>query len=337
MTKAFACYNKDDKIRMKSSSGGIYYLIAQNIISDGGVVYGACYEGTDVCHRRIETLDGISASCGSKYQPSVLGRTFNRVKEDLDDGRKVLFSGTPCQCAGLLAMLGEHENLYCMDFICHGIPSKAAWREYLSSLKKRGAEIISVNMRDKISGWSKYSWRLSGIDGKEIIEPAMKNAFMKGFLADIYLRPSCYQCCFKGIERKTDMTLGDYWGVQNIQPEMFDNKGTSLFFVHSNKGMKLFQKISEQMEYTMADIKRATRANPSLLNSSECPLEREQFFQKMKKQDFIQLIQSLTKVPLYKQIERKVKNMVNIICGGGDEYLTCIQSFDVTDIREVAA
>ena len=247
-TKSFACYNTNETQRMISSSGGIYFLLANAIIEWECIVYGACYEGIDVRHVRIKSKEDISSSCGSKYIPSELGDTFSQVREDLNNGKKVLFSGTPCQCAGLLTFVGTCENLFCVDFICHGIPSKKVWRSYIDDLEHNKSKVLHVNMRDKCSGWNEYSWSIHYIDGSTMTVPFSKIPFMKGFLADLYLRPSCYKCKFKGIYRITDITMGDYWQVNYIQPKMFDNKGTSLIFVHSQKGMQLLNIVSNMLK-----------------------------------------------------------------------------------------
>lgn len=319
MIKAFACYNKNDKIRMKSSSGGVYYLIAEKIVTLGGVVYGAYYDGVNVVHRRIDTLEGIENSCGSKYQPSNLHNIFRQVQDDLKNQQMVLFTGTPCQCSGLLSFVGQYGNLYVSDCVCHGIPSKRAWREYLVSMKKNGMEIASVNMRDKVSGWPGYSWRLTGTNGKEVVQPQFQNQYMKGFISDLYLRPSCYECVFKGLERRTDFTLGDYWGVQVIQPEMFDGRGTSLVFIHTDKGIALFREVADRLQYTDADLERAIQANPSIVKVSARTVKRVFFFQRLDNgEDFIEIVNDLTKLPLYKRAERKVKMLVEKICPSHD-------------------
>ena len=317
MTKLLACYNKDMKIRMNSSSGGIYYPLAKKIISDGGVVYGACYEGTNVYHRRINSMDKIKPSCGSKYQPSILEDTFRKVRIDLQNGLTVFFTGTPCQCEGLCSYVGSSDSLYCADFICHGIPSKKAWRKYLLSMKKHGINITSVNMRDKSSGWQEYSWKLTDSNETEYIQTYSENAFMKGFLSDIYLRPSCYECFFKGIDRKTDFTLGDYWGVQRIQPELFDNNGISLVFIHSEKGLKLFDGIIEEIYCFDAPLHKVVETNPSCIYSNHKPIRRKEFFEKIDEgYDFIQLVNDMTKESTLKLLARRVKNMIKFRRGG---------------------
>ena len=318
MTKVFACYNKNDDVRMISSSGGMYYLLAEKVINKGGIVYGACYEGTEVVHHRIETIDGIPDSCGSKYIPSKLNDTFLMIRKDLKDGKKVLFTGTPCQCAGLKSFIGNNDNLYLADFICHGMPSKTAWNAYLDSLKKNGQIVTGVNMRNKSSGWLNYSWVIKDQDNNEIRQSHNDNKYMKGFIADLYLRPSCYTCHFKGVERVTDFTMGDYWGVQSIQPDMYDDKGTSLFFVHSDKGMELFEEIQNQIVYKEADVERAIKANPSIVSCAKTTKKREQFFSRINaNEDFIEVVSDLTKVTLQVKVKRKAKNMIKKILGGG--------------------
>ncbi|MCD7711973.1 MAG: Coenzyme F420 hydrogenase/dehydrogenase, beta subunit C-terminal domain, partial [Firmicutes bacterium] len=169
-TKAYACYNKDNNIRSKSSSGGIYYLLAREVLCKGGVVFAACYDGLDVVHKRIDNDNELLDSLGSKYMPSELGDTFIAVKNELTNGRIVLFAGIPCQCDGLLSYMkrcnADCTNLITVDVICHGVPSKKAWKSYCDSLSATGFNLASVNMRDKSSGWKSYSWRLTNTEGK---------------------------------------------------------------------------------------------------------------------------------------------------------------------------
>lgn len=315
-TKAFACYHKDDAIRRRSSSGGIYSLFAEHIIASGGVVYAAIYEGTEVKHTRLTRIEEIEASCGSKYIPSRLDGIFSQVIDDLKNGKNVLFVGTPCQCGGLLALTGERDNLYCIDFICHGMPSKQAWLDYQKSLEKRGFKLASVKMRDKHDGWKNYNWHLTDCSGRIVIEHHWSNAFMRGFLHHLYLRPACYECRFKGIDRPTDLTLGDYWGVQHVQPEMDDNKGTSLVLVHSEKGKALFDRLSDRMVCADAPLQAAAKYNRSLTESANMPPERAKYQAKMKAGgDFISVVERLLKPSLISRIKGKLKRTVKRLIG----------------------
>lgn len=317
ITKAYACYSNDEVTRLQSSSGGIYSLLAEKIIKEGGVVYAACYDDNlEVSHYRIDNLADIAKSRGSKYVTSHLGNTFYEIRELLNQGKKVLFVGTPCQCVGLLSFIDKGNiNLVCVDFICHGIPGRVAWREYKKSLSKRGMELKSVNMRDKNSGWSKvnYSWKLESKTGQYIYQHNNQNPFMKGFIADLFLRPSCYHCRFKGIKRNTDFTLGDYWGVWDLEPDMDDNKGTSLLFVHTEKGMKLFVDITNQMAYKETEIEVAVERNKSVVKSSLMHQEYDRYHERIKNgEDFISIIEDLTKVTFIDLIKRKVKHILHM-------------------------
>lgn len=322
-TSAFACYNRKESERGLSSSGGIYPLIAKYIIQEHGVVFAVCYDDCfETVHSRLESLEDIAASQGSKYIPSKLGDTFLEVRECLDEGREVLFVGTPCQCAGLRSYLNgrEYGGLICVDFVCHGVPSRSAYRSYLCRFFSEG-RISQLNMRDKSSGWSgyQYSWDITLENGKSVTVPQGKVSFMRGFVQDYYLRPSCYECRFKGVNRITDITLGDYWGVWDIQPDMDDNRGTSLVLVHTDKGMQLFHAIEDQMVWKEAPLAEAVRHNPSMIQSAELTDKRKRFFDELDQgREFDKIIETLSEVTLIEKVKRKGKRMVKKFLGGGD-------------------
>lgn len=261
----YAAKNLNEEIRMASSSGGIFTLLAEEVIAKGGVVFGARFnEEWDVVHDYTETIEGLSAFRGSKYVQSRVGKCYSQVEEFLKKGRKVLFSGTPCQIAGLKRFLRkEYDNLLTVDFICHGVPSPGIWREYLKEettrqcggkntvlshpvLNGRDARIESISFRNKSLGWKKFSFALtfSVSDGHGeknsvlLSEPLNKNIFLRGFLADLYLRPSCYACPSKSFKSGSDITIGDFWGVQHVMPEIDDDKGVSVVMVNDGDKWK---------------------------------------------------------------------------------------------------
>lgn len=315
-TITFCCYAKENEIRMKSSSGGIYPVLAQEVLASGGVIYGACYdEALNVEHRKITNEEQLQDSQGSKYVASALRNTFAEVKHCLQEKKMVLFTGTPCQCEGLLNYLGQnYENLYCMDFVCHGLPGRSAWRAYQAALKKRGYDIKSVNMRDKSSGWSRfmYSWKATDQTGDSRIEPWYTNLYMRGFLDNFYLRPSCYECPFKGVDRRTDWTLADYWGVWDLEPDMDDNGGTSLIMIHSEKGYELFERTISNLVCKKVSIKAAIPYNPSITEVAAIPKRKSLFDERMRKgEDFIDVMESLYKPGFLDRIRHKVKKLRN--------------------------
>lgn len=322
-TECYACYNLNLEERKKSSSGGIYPLFAKAVIADGGAVFAACYDDNlHVVHKKITSLSDIPNSQGSKYVTSKLGDTFKAVVDTAKDGR-VLFVGTPCQCAGLISFLEANkvnwENIVVVDCVCHGVPSRMAWNQYKHSLWNKNRVLQSVNMRDKSSGWSRgnYSWMETMTDGRTIITPRREVPFMKGMLANIYLRPSCYNCRFKGVERKTDLTLGDYWGVWNHDPEMDDNMGTSLLFVHSDKGRKIFVEMGDKIRFKLIEVENAVQGNGCIVRSTSRSSKRDEFFSRIEKgEDFISVVDEITKESLIIRSKRVMKKFARKLGGG---------------------
>lgn len=317
--KAYACYNLDEEERMTSSSGGIYPLLAKQVLNDKGVVFAACYDD-NLCvkHECIKDLDMLRSSQGSKYVASSLGNTFKDVISMMEKGRMVAFVGTPCQCAGLESLIKEkradRSKLLLIDFVCHGIPSRRAWEAYKESMKKKEPELATVNMRDKTSGWSRmnYSWKWRTKDGAEVVEPERNVPYMKGMLANLYIRPSCSYCSFKGFNRCTDITLGDCWGVWNFLPEMDDNRGTSLILLHTDRGTEYFKRIQNFIRKLEIDINSAVKYNPCLVQSTPFNAKRKEFFERIKKgEDFEKVVNDLTKINVLEKTKRKIKRIIN--------------------------
>lgn len=311
--EVYACFNKDEDIRKQSSSGGIFALIAKKILDDNGIVYAVCYdEKFETRHEKIESNEALVSSLGSKYIPSKLNDTFENIRKNLSIDKKILFVGTPCQCMGLKRFLGKnYENLVMIDFICHGVPSKIAWRKYLEEIS--GTELRFINMRDKTLGWSewKYNWLLEYKNGNRKIIPQENISFMKGFVKNFYLRPSCYQCCFKGIKRTTDITIGDCWGIWKEKPEIDDNKGTSVVIINSEKGKIIFEKIKNNILLYEADVNKVIKYNPSIIESAKISKSRELFFKKIKtKKSFENIIKFLIKYEEKNNIKNRIKKFL---------------------------
>lgn len=238
--KVYAAINPNEEIRLKSSSGGVFTLLAESVINEGGVVFGARFnEQWEVIHDFTETKDGLEPFRGSKYVQSIIDDCYKHAKQFLLAGRKVLFSGTPCQIAGLKTFLGkEYENLLTVDVVCHGVPSPMVWREYLAEIAKDKEHNISyVSFREKSNGWKNYSIVVKDrIQNDLVNESFKKNLYMQLFLKNLSLRPSCYACKCKSGSCGSDMTIADFWGIQD--PNMDDDKGTSLFLLYTNCGEK---------------------------------------------------------------------------------------------------
>ena len=246
-TQTFVGYYKDDEVRKQSSSGGIFSAIAEWILQQKGVVFGAAFdENFEVHHIAVETKEELIKLRGSKYVQSRLENTFLEAKEYLEKKRKVLFTGTACQIAGLKNYLSaEYENLYTVDVLCHGAPSPKIWRMYLDDKKEQyQASINKVEFRNKDDGWKNFSINIAFSNMERFYTHHNKEKFMRMFLDNLDLRPSCYSCVFKEIPRISDVTIGDSWGVENY---MDDDKGTSVILVHSSNGEKIFREIRKKL------------------------------------------------------------------------------------------
>lgn len=288
---AFAGINNDIKIRLQSSSGGIFTLIAEQILQKGGVVFGACFdEKWNVVHGYTETMEGLARFRGSKYVQSYIGDSFLQAKRFLDEGREVLFSGTPCQIAGLKNFLRKsYQNLLTVDVVCHGVPSPKVWLKYLEDsvckayhIKKRENsfsftnKITSINFRSKMKGWKKYNVRIQYKNGKEDETPFYENSYMNIFLSNLSLRPSCYACPAKISYVQSDITLADFWGVDRLAPEIDDDKGCGLILLNNKLRYGFLKSLDSQLY--LQSLSKLIKYNPSIEKSVSQPQNRNLFF-----------------------------------------------------------
>lgn len=289
----YAAINNDESIRMQSSSGGIFTLLAEYVIENGGVVFGACFDRDwNVVHDYTETKEGLARFRGSKYVQSNVGNSFSQVKAFLDSGREVLFSGTPCQVAGLKNYLRKpYPNLLTVDLVCHGVPSPEVWRKYLQEtvckayrIKKNKSAInlcdyiSDISFRFKDKGWKKYSIKIVFRNGKFEMIPFFENLYMNAFLSDLSLRLSCYTCPTKQHNVQGDITLADFWGVNELNPDIDDDKGCGLILMHNKEKLSLL--LSLDCKLVDCKFNDVIKYNPSILCSVEKPINRK-FFWKM--------------------------------------------------------
>jgi coenzyme F420-reducing hydrogenase beta subunit len=350
----YAVKNPNEEIRLQSSSGGIFTLLAEHIINNGGVVFGARFnEDWEVVHDYTETIEGIEAFRGSKYVQSRIGDMFKTAKDFLETGRNVLFSGTPCQIAGLKAFLQrDYDNLLTVDLVCHGVPSPLVWKKYLCELIDillppppnptyvKYNSIIDIKFRDKTYGWEIYNFvihfslkmpvedytKISNINFRDkksgwvsshlitiesslsnngtkrilLSETGQENVFLRGFLKNLFLRHSCYNCPVKPLKSGSDITIADYWGIQNVLPEFYDKKGISLVMVNTEKGKKIYGSLNKNDQETtyIETITVNSRIEKSVLLNKK----RKEFFKKWQDVSLIPLIDKLTLDSLPKKI-----------------------------------
>lgn len=310
--KAYACKNKDENIRLKSSSGGVFSILCEEVINNNGAVFGAKFdEKLNVIHDYSEDLEGCSKFRGSKYVQSKIGESYKIVEQKLKNGQIVLFSSTPCQVSGLQSYLRkDYENLITVDIACHGVPSPLVYRRYIESLNyNNDDEIVNLEFRDKSTGWKNYSFKVD-FKNKQFKQLGSENIYMRGFLKDIYIRPSCHECKFKKGTTKADITLADYWGVENKHPEFDDNKGVSLVLTSTKKGEEILDKISKKMEFISTDKEYATQCNPCLIRSAKYNPDREKFFDDIDENNIEKNIYKYTKVSLYQKIKNKIFTII---------------------------
>lgn len=258
---AYAAWNKDRRQYQTSSSGGAAYVFSSYIIRHGGIVYGCTSDGMTVSHIRVESLSDLSKLQGSKYVQSDVRGVYRQVKADLNSGKMVLFIGTPCQVAGLKKYIKRiPEHLYLVDLICHGVPSQKMLHEHISSIHK-GFSVKRLSFRQ---GW-KFYLEIQYSDGEKYNSVPHQDMYYRAFLNGISYRESCYHCPFARKERISDITIGDFWGLQ--EPDLLSligEGGISVLLPSSEKGLSLISKVKSAMHMSVRNVKEAISGNDQL-------------------------------------------------------------------------
>lgn len=260
--QTFAAFSTNDDVRFISSSGGVFTEIAEEFISEGGIVYGACWtKDLSVKHTCAASVDELSGMRSSKYIQSNLNTVYRDIDKLIAEGKKVLFTGTPCQVAAI-KMITNSERLFTLDVVCHGVPSKLVFDEYIKYISK-GKSAVSFNFRDKSSGWSRYKSKACFEDG-EIYECVTRNdPFFHGFICDLYSNLACYNCKFSAVPRCGDITMGDFWKVPE---ELMDERGVSVVLANNMRGLELLTKISDKQRIKLykRSLNEAIHGNPRI-------------------------------------------------------------------------
>lgn len=283
-THAYGMQHKDETVRSQSSSGGVFTALARGMFASGGVVFGAVFdEALRVEHIGAFGEAELAAMRGSKYVQSDAAEAMAHAASLLERGIPVLFSGTPCQIAGLKARVGKKydEQLLTVDFVCHGVPSPGVFASYLRELeKKRGKRVTAYTFRDKRRGWKDFSAVATFEDGSEHLGQQTTEPFLYGFLQNLYLRPSCMQCTtLRGAHHVSDITIADLWGAENAYPERDDDTGISLVFINTSRGRKALEAVSAQLhEFPVHNVQQFLRVNPSIEHTAKAHAKREAFF-----------------------------------------------------------
>lgn len=281
--EGYVLNHKQDSIRKDSTSGGAFSPIAEYVLQKKGVVYGAMFdENFNVIHGYIENKEDLTKLRGSKYVQSFLGNSYKEIKQFLETGRYVCFSGTPCQVEGLKKFLRkEYENLVTVDVMCHAVPSPLVWKKYFEYIKKNklnDENVEKVLFRDKSKYGFKYSTMTLKSKNKEYYRGVETDPFLRAFFGDLSDRPSCYKCVFKKLEHESDFTIWDCFIAEKFDKGLDDDIGTSRMLINTEKGKKIFDKIKENFCYTKVDVEELTKDVKEMLNSVNLPNERKKFF-----------------------------------------------------------
>ena len=315
---AVAAYSNDKMVVLNSSSGGVFFHLASYVIDKNGVVFGAAFdEKAVVRHIMIEAKENINKLQGSKYIQSDIGKTYISVKEELNKDRIVLFVGTPCQIAGLKKYLGkEYTNLYLCDFVCHGVPSPEIWKMYLE--ENFDKDIVSINMRCKEKGWNNYSTRIKYNDGSTCIMDRKSSAYNKAFESNLIIRKSCFNCYFKGVERISDITLGDLWGVGRLYPDLENKEGTSILLIQTQKGKQIINAISDEITINPIDLNTYVgKANMAMIKSPDMNPYRNKLYRHMNQPitEYLDIVSSRCQQQnnsFRNKLKRKIKRIVHL-------------------------
>lgn len=309
--KVYAVKHKDESTRTASRSGGVFTALSDYALSNGGVVYGCVLtEDFTAVHIRAENEAERNRMRGSKYIQSKLGDTFRNVQNDLNAGKHVLFSGTSCQVAGLKYFLGkEHDNLFCVDIVCHGVPSPLVWKKYLrwQEQKNHGKKVIKVDFRNKKQfGWRDHIETLWFDNGTSISSQIFKNLFY----GHTILRPSCYECPYKAVMHPGDITIADYWGIEKAAPEFDDNKGVSLVLINNEVGERALQLVKDNLVWKNTKLEDSMQ--PPLKAPFPKPANREQFWIDFRNKTFEYIAKKYARYGLknnIKKVFRKIKKI----------------------------
>lgn len=342
LNKTYACYNINKNERLSSSSGAVFSSLARKIINCNGVVYGVamskdCYSANFI---GITDVNELYRLRGSKYFQAKVGNAYKEVRDNLNEGKQVLFSGTGCQINGLKKFLGkEYDNLLCIDVICHGVPSPALWKKYaVYQEKKNGGKLEYINFRCKDDSWIDFGMKevmkdLPSGNLKKYYISKNEDSFMQMFLKDYSLRPSCYECVAKKY-RMSDITIADFWGINDVAPDMNDGNGTSLVLIRTDKGLNAFKTIFVDLKIKEVVYEDGVKRNPAEYKSCVRPSERDTFFDDMNSMVFEELEKkyaSPTKMTFNRRMKRKIKNTIKLVLrklGGRKNHISMMRNTD---------
>ena len=335
--KCYRACSYNENLLNKSSSGAVFGEIALKVISEGGIVFGASFD-TDwtVSIHEVSTVEDLHTIFGSKYVQAKTNGVYHRVNQLLSEGKKVLFCSTPCQCNALISFLSNKKsfnrsNLLIIDFICHGVPGEGIYKKYINHISG-GKSITDFSFRDKRISWNHYGTRILFDDGTEYFKEHQDDAYMKLFLANRILRPSCHRCKAKAEHRVSDITLGDFWGLQGEKSE----KGCSVSVINTEYGMRLFDSVKNKFDCMEIPIETALRNNSNYYQSCGIPFNRSVVLQ-MVSENSGEVFDTADKYIKTSFFEKVIRRSIRIIRNRRKVKMRCYLEFDKVSVDRFEA
>lgn len=322
--EAFAAKSRKKNTQMSSASGGIFPEIAKAVLDENGIVWGVAFDQNyQVYHTCIYSSDNLEMLCRSKYVQSNTIDVYKTIREQLRNGQKILFTGTPCQVSGLSRFVGEKlsANLYLVDIICHGVPSPKVWNEYIRELCVYNQETvnnissIAFKYKDDVRKWNHPGFRVTWNSGREFVDFSNNTWYENGYLGNLFVRPSCHSCSFKDLRSPSDLTIGDFWGCSDVLPDIFDENGVSVVLSKTEKGNQLITKIKNRIEYMPISSDIAVKHNARIIKSAPPSRNRSKFwksFEKMEKKTIDKMNRIVDRYTRKTFVERIINYMLRI-------------------------
>lgn len=300
----FAAKHKDNEIRKESSSGGVFTALSDAILKRNGIIAGAVYnDQMELIHTAAESFEERDRMRGSKYIQSNCTGIYKKIKEALLQDREVLFCGTPCEVAAVKNAFPNSDKLYLADIICHGVPSPQVWRNFVEYLEKRYSnKLCDYKFRDKTQGWRTYSALARFTNGQTETNNDITGSYIELFRYDVCLRPSCTVCPYTDSFRPGDITIGDFWGIENIIPEIDDNKGVSAVICNTDKGRLLLDSVKSDLLLYECSVEDIKKRQPNLSHPSSCSNKAEAFNKDLNSMPFDKILHKYTRVGLKRKM-----------------------------------
>lgn len=313
----YAAYSKDKNIQLNSSSGGLYYLIAKYFISNGEIVIAPLFDNEmHLKHTIISNEKELQQSVGSKYVQSDMSNVYTEIKKHQNAERKILFVGTPCQVYAVRRFfeINKGKELFTIEIACHGVSGPGVFKKYIDEQQTKHKDKINrIAFREKMHGWEDYFVTIEFKSGGKLSIPKNDDLYMRSFLNNYSLRESCFNCKFKNFQSGSDLTLSDFWGIQELDATAYDKNGVSAVYINTYQGRCIFEAIKENLTYYEEPYSAAVSSNPALITSTLAPINIEDYRQRFSMSSLDQLDDMFICKTLKNRIKKRIKRLIRRI------------------------